>query len=66
MASHAILAALSTEDDGIPNEQNVFEKLGIIQSIALRVKKSIAADRPSVSRPAREAKELLVALDCYE
>jgi len=66
VASHAILAALSTEDDGIPNEKNVFQKLGIMQHIALRVKKFITVDKPSVARPAREAKELLVALDCYE
>ncbi|KAH8110478.1 ARM repeat-containing protein [Phellopilus nigrolimitatus] len=66
LSSHAILAVLakSVEDDS-PNAtetHNLFQKLDVLSSIARKIQESIGADRPSISRPAREAKELLNAL----
>jgi hypothetical protein len=52
------------EDESIPNaEQNVFLKLGVLPGVKQKVQESISSDVPSVSRPAREAKELLAALE---
>ncbi|KAL5512504.1 hypothetical protein ACEPAG_3157 [Sanghuangporus baumii] len=65
LSSHSILAVLSKneeeeeEDDSAKGGPNLFEQLDIISSIARKVQENIAADRPSISRPAREAKELL-------
>ena len=66
MSSHTILAELSSDDeDGRPKESNLFSTLGVLSSIALKIKESIGSDKASVARTAREAKELLVALDAY-
>ncbi|KAL5483042.1 GCN1 [Sanghuangporus weigelae] len=72
LSSHSILAVLSKneeeeeeeeeeddDDDSAQGVPNLFEQLDIISSIARKVQENIAADRPSISRPAREAKELL-------
>ncbi|KAL5537302.1 GCN1_1 [Sanghuangporus sanghuang] len=71
LSSHSILAVLSKNDDEEEEEEdddddgsaqgvpNPFEQLDIFISIARKVQQIIAADRPSISRPAREAKELL-------
>ena len=64
LSSHSILAVLSMGDDDedtVDAEEGptVFEQLDVMPSIAKKVQESIAADRPSISRPAREAKELL-------
>ena len=65
MTSHTILAELSSDEDGRPKESNLFSTLGVLSSIALKIKESIGSDKASVARTAREAKELLVALDGY-
>ena len=55
LGSQCILAILS----GDQPEPNVFQQLGVIKSIAQKVQASVGSDRPAVSRPAREAKDLL-------
>ena len=37
----------------------LFAKLGILRSVALKVKESAANERPAISRPVRDAREVL-------
>lgn len=41
-----------------PNE-TLFTKLGVLRSVALKVKESAANERPVIARPARDAREIL-------
>lgn len=63
LSSHSILAVLSKDEDdessSSDEQPNLFEQLDVMSSIARKVQESISADRPSISRPCREAKELL-------
>ncbi|CAK5273992.1 unnamed protein product [Mycena citricolor] len=59
MSSYTILALLSAEDA----EENVFQTLGLLKSVAQKVQESAASDRIFVARPAREARDLLKALE---
>jgi hypothetical protein len=63
ISSHTILAALSPDDDeDTPNQDdNVFQKLGLLRSVAQKVLENAANERPNISRPAREARDLLKA-----
>jgi hypothetical protein len=62
MGSHTILSALSPSEDG-DISSNIFQKLSLLRSVAKKVLESISSEKPSVSRPAREARELLKALE---
>lgn len=63
LSSHSILAVLSSDEDdessSSDEQPNLFEQLDVMSSIARKVQESISVDRPSISRPCREAKELL-------
>ena len=59
ISSHTILAVLSSEQEG----DNLFQSLSLLRSIAQKVQESIASDKPSVGRPAREARDILKELD---
>lgn len=63
LSSHSILAVLSKDDDedagSTDGAPDLFERLDVVTSIARKIQESIGSDRPSISRPAREAKELL-------
>ena len=64
LSSHAILAVLSADDDEDETaSQNLFEKLGLVSAIQRKVQENIGSDKPSVARPAREARELLKAAE---
>lgn len=68
LSSHIIVALLSPEDEYShtnpdPTEPNVLQKLSLLRSVAQKVLESVASDRPSIARPAREARELLRELD---
>ena len=65
LASRCILAALSPDDDSYHHgaDPTLFNNLGVLKSVAQKVQESIANERPLVSRPAREAKELLKSID---
>jgi hypothetical protein len=56
LSSHAILAELQPEetDEHVRSDGTPFAKLGVLRSVALKVKKSAA-----ISRPARDAREAL-------
>ncbi|KAI0688462.1 ARM repeat-containing protein [Cytidiella melzeri] len=63
LSSHCILAALSPrEEDDTDTAPNLFVQLGVVQSIAQKISESVSSDRPAISRPAREARELMKTL----
>ncbi|KAI0628364.1 ARM repeat-containing protein [Trametes polyzona] len=62
LSSHCILAVLSPDDDDEPQEgPNVFQQLGVLRSVAQKALESAANEKPSIARPAREARDLLKA-----
>ncbi|KAJ3828802.1 translational activator GCN1 [Lentinula raphanica] len=58
ICSRVILAVLESYSEDA-SKGNLFEKLGVMASIAVKVHQSCASDRPNIARPAREARELL-------
>ncbi|KAI5995298.1 armadillo-type protein [Pisolithus orientalis] len=60
LSSQSILAVLASDDSNrLDPSETVFAKLGLLRSVALKVKESAANERPIISRPAREARESL-------
>lgn len=61
LSSHTILAVLQPEgaDEPVRPNETLFGKLGVLRSVALKVKESVANERPAISRPARDAREVL-------
>ncbi|OJA10082.1 hypothetical protein AZE42_06300 [Rhizopogon vesiculosus] len=64
LASQTILAVLSPDSDSDSDDypdpvDTLFAKLGLLRSVALKVKESVANERPTISRPAREARDIL-------
>ncbi|KAH7908270.1 armadillo-type protein [Hygrophoropsis aurantiaca] len=59
LVSHTILAILSPDSDLTDLNETVFAKLGVLRTVAQKVKESAADERPSVSRPARDARDIL-------
>ena len=62
MSSQTILAILSVSEDGEMNE-NLLQDLSLLRSVAQKVKESTASDKPIISRPAREARDILKEMD---
>lgn len=65
ISAHVILAVLTIDedDDSDDEEQNLFQKLSLIRSVAQKVQESAANEKPSIARPSREARDLLKDLD---
>lgn len=63
LSSQIILAVLSEPDSFSTNRSNIFQKLSLLRSVALKVQESIASDRPIIARPARDARDILKGLD---
>ncbi|KAI9068620.1 ARM repeat-containing protein [Trametes sanguinea] len=62
LSSHCILAVLSPDEDADETDgPNVFQQLGILRAVAQKALESAANEKPSISRPAREARDLLKA-----
>ena len=61
LASHCILAALTPPEDSGTHDADatLFRSLSVLKSVAQKVQESATNDKPSIARPAREAKELL-------
>ncbi|KAF9234000.1 armadillo-type protein [Melanogaster broomeanus] len=61
LCSHTILAVLQPEDVDycISPDDTLFARLGVLRSVALKVKESAANERPAIARPARDAREVL-------
>jgi hypothetical protein len=57
------LALLTPDEDGHQPSTNLFQQLSLLPSVTQKVLQSAASDKPAISRPAREARELLKALD---
>ena len=63
LSSLCILAALEPAEDGDADvTNNIFAKLSVLPSVTQKIQESMASDRPGISRPAREARELLRTL----
>lgn len=64
LSSQVILAVVTPDDDSDNgNEPNLFQKLLLLRSVAQKVLESAANERPSIARPAREARDLLKELE---
>ena len=61
-----ILAVLTYDEshEASPKEErrNLFQNLDVAQEIAAKIQENVASDRSSVSRPAREARDILKSL----
>ena len=63
VSSHCILAVVSPDDDDdVQDGPNVFQKLGVLRKVAQKAQESAGNEKPSIARPAREAREALKAL----
>lgn len=65
LSSVCVLAIVSPDEDDEhgKRQQDLFQKLGVLRSVAQKVLESAASDKPSIARPARLAKEALRSLD---
>lgn len=66
LSSHAILAILTNARESESKGPNIFQQLGNLREVALKIKESCASDKPNIGRPAREARELLKGLEDEE
>ncbi|KAI0262196.1 ARM repeat-containing protein [Gloeopeniophorella convolvens] len=62
LSSHSILALLTVDDDSAPTTVPASLK-SVLPSIARKIQESIGTEKPSIARPAREAKEVLRKFD---
>ena len=63
LASHCILAVVAPNDeDDLVEGPNVFQRLGVLRKVAQKAQESAANEKPSIARPAREARDALRAL----
>ncbi|KAI0366693.1 ARM repeat-containing protein [Pilatotrama ljubarskyi] len=62
LSSLCIRAVVSSDDDDDSQEgPNVFQQLGVTRAVAQKALESAANEKPSIARPAREARDLLKA-----
>lgn len=60
LSSHCIRTVLSPPEDwDVDGPLDLFERLSVTGSVAQKVQESLSSERPSIARPAREARELL-------
>ena len=61
LSPRTILAVFKPEcaDGRVRADETLFGQLGVLRSVALKVKESAANERPAISRPARDAREVL-------
>jgi hypothetical protein len=57
LSSHIILAVLESQDDEEEPGLNLFQKLRLQRSVAQKALESAANEKPSIARPAREARD---------
>ena len=63
LASHCIRAVVSPDDDDEePQSSNIFQRLGLLKQVAQKATESAGNERPSIARPAREARDALKAM----
>jgi hypothetical protein len=58
-------AVLRPDEDfeSVDDSLNLFQKLGMLRTIAQKVLESAASDKPMISKPAREARDALKEMD---
>ncbi|RPD57344.1 ARM repeat-containing protein [Lentinus tigrinus ALCF2SS1-7] len=62
LASHCIRAVVAPDEEEDETEgPNVFQKLGVLRKVAQKAQESAANEKPSIARPAREARDALKA-----
>ena len=59
LSSKCILSVLAPPEEWDDTPTDLFEKLDVVRSVAQKVQESASSERPSIARPAREARELL-------
>ena len=66
LCSHCLRAVFCPDDDieaGEDASQNVFQSLGVLRRVAQKVLESAVNEKPSIARPAREARDALKTLE---
>ncbi|KAF5354845.1 hypothetical protein D9756_005584 [Leucocoprinus leucothites] len=65
LSSHALRAVLSPDDgfESLDDSINLFQKLGLLRTVAQKTLENAANEKPIISRPAREARDALKGLD---
>lgn len=63
ISSQVILAVVSPDEDEVGEGSNLFQKLKVLRRVTQKVLESAASDKPFVSRPAREARDIIKQLD---
>ena len=63
ISSQVILAVVSLDDDEDMDGGNLFQKLKVLRRVTQKALESAATDKPFVSRPAREARDIIKQLD---
>ncbi|OJT01635.1 Translational activator GCN1 [Trametes pubescens] len=62
LSSHCILAVVSPDEDNDQSDApNAFQQLGVLRSVAQKAQESAVNEKPSIARPAREARDVLKA-----
>ncbi|KAJ7066647.1 armadillo-type protein [Mycena amicta] len=62
IASQTILAVVTPDEDA-EAEPNLFQKLSLMKAVSLKIKESLGSDKPFITRPSREARDLLKMLE---
>ena len=59
------MAVLQPEDtdECVRPDETLFAKQGVLRSVALKAKESMANECPAISRPARDAREVLKEME---
>ncbi|KAF7294474.1 TOG domain-containing protein [Mycena kentingensis (nom. inval.)] len=60
IAAQTIVAVVTPDDT---EEPNLFQKLSVMPDVIQKVKEGLASDRPFITRPSREARDLIKSLD---
>lgn len=63
ISSQVILAVIDRDDDEEVEGSNLFQELKVLRRVTQKVLESAASDQPFVSRPAREARDIIKQLD---
>ncbi|KAJ7623265.1 armadillo-type protein [Roridomyces roridus] len=63
ICSYTILALLTEDEEDYNSGPNLFQKLSLLRDVAQKVQESASSDNAFIARPAREARDLLKALE---
>ena len=67
LSSHCIRAVVVPDDDEdedpASSGPNVFQRLGLLRQVTQKAQDNAGNERPSIARPAREARDALKAME---